>query len=167
MVRFWWNLVFRTNTLQTKIAPIFIEIGLFLVYELVHHKYEKLSDFNKIWCDFDLKCADSKYQVSSKSDHFWALSWSWNPQFWTYQPNFWICFITNIKIKLHKVMLQSKVAQTMFILLVASEFKMATTAELANGGQKYFTWLTCSMIGWIDISFKIIGDFEFRRLFVT
>ena len=38
---------------------------------------EKLSDFDKIWCVFGLKYDDSKYQVSSKSDHFWA--WFWLP----------------------------------------------------------------------------------------
>ena len=57
--------------------------------------------------------------------------------------------------------------QGMFILLVASEFKMAATAKQATGGQKYFAWLTYSMIGLIDISFKKISDFEFGRLFVT
>ena len=83
------------------------------------------------------------------------------PQFERYQLNFWIFFITNIKIKLCKVILKSEVAQGMFILLVASEFKMAATAKPAIRGQKYFAWLTYSMIGLIDISFKKIGDFEF------
>ena len=54
-----------------------------------------------------------------------------------------------------------------FILLVASEFEAAATAKRAIRGQKYFGWLTYSMIGLIDISFKKIGDFEFGRLFVT
>ena len=38
----------------------------------------KLSDFENIWCVIGLKCADCKYQVSSKSDHFSALFWLWN-----------------------------------------------------------------------------------------
>ena len=63
--------------------------------------------------------------------------------------------------------MKSEVAQGMFILLVASEFKMAATAERAIRGQKYFAWLTYSMVGLIDISFKKIGDFEFQSLFVT
>ena len=55
----------------------------------------------------------------------------------------------------------------MFILLVASKIKMAATVKRAIGGQKYFGWLTYSMVGLIDISFEEIGDFEFGRLFVT
>ena len=49
----------------------------------------------------------------------------------------------------------------MFILLVASKIKMAATAKRAIGGQKYFAWLTYSMIGLNDISFEKIGNFEF------
>ena len=44
---------------------------------------------------------------------------------------------------------------------------MAATAKPAIRGQKYFGWLTYSMVGLIDISFKKIGDFEFQSLFVT
>ena len=60
-----------------------------------------------------------------------------------------------------------EVTETMLILLVASEFKMAATAKRAIRGQKYFAWLTYSMVGLIDISFKKIGDFEFQSFFVT
>ena len=88
-------------------------------------------------------------------------------QFWRVCPHLWIFFITNIKIKLAKVTDQSEAPETMFILLVASEFKMAATAKPAIRGQKYFGWLTYSMVGLIDISFEEIGDFEFGRLFVT
>ena len=62
------------------------------------------------------------------------------PQFERYQLNFWIFFITNIKIKLRKVILKSEDAQIMFILLVASEFEEAATVERAIGDQKYFAW---------------------------
>ena len=88
-------------------------------------------------------------------------------QFWRVCPHLWIFFITNIKIKLAKVSLHLEVTETMFILLVASEFKMAATAKPVIRGQKYFGWLTYSMVGLIDISFKKIGDFEFGRRFVT
>ena len=44
---------------------------------------------------------------------------------------------------------------------------MAATAKRAIRGQKYFVWLTYSMVGLIDKSFKKIGDFEFPSLFVT
>ena len=54
-----------------------------------------------------------------------------------------------------------------FILLLASEFEAAATAKPAIRGQKYFGWLTYSMKGLIDISFREIGDFEFGQLFVT
>ena len=54
-----------------------------------------------------------------------------------------------------------------YISLVNSEFKMAATAKPAIRGQKYFGWLTYSMVGLIDISFKKIGDFQFGSLFVT
>ena len=70
-------------------------------------------------------------------------------------------------MKLRKVTLRSEAPQIMFILLVASEIKMAATAKRAIRGQKYLTWLTYSMVGLIDISFKKIGDFEFRQGFVT
>ena len=59
------------------------------------------------------------------------------------------------------ILKKSEVAQGKFILLVTSDFKMAATAKLAIRGQKYFRWVTFSMIGLIDISFKKIGDFEF------
>ena len=62
------------------------------------------------------------------------------PQFLRFQPHFWIFFITNIKIKLRKVILKSEDAQIMFILLVASEFEEAATVERAIGDQKYFAW---------------------------
>ena len=78
-----------------------------------------------------------------------------------------LLIITNLNLKLRKVTLKSEAPQGMFILLVASEFKMAATAKPAIRGQKYFAWLTFSMIGLIDISFKKIGDFEFHALFVT
>ena len=54
-----------------------------------------------------------------------------------------------------------EVAQGKFILLVTSDFKMVATAKPAIRGQKYFGWVTFSMIGLTDISFKKIGDFEF------
>ena len=65
------------------------------------------------------------------------------------------------------ILKKSEVTLKKFILLVNSEFKMAATAKPAIRGQKYFGWLTYSMIGLSDISFKKIGDFEFPPLFVT
>ena len=59
------------------------------------------------------------------------------------------------------ILKKSEVTLKTFILLVNSDFKMAATAEPAIRGQKYFGWVTFSMIGLIDISFKKIGDFEF------
>ena len=59
------------------------------------------------------------------------------------------------------ILKKSEVTQIKFILLVASDFKMAATTKPAIRGQKYFGWVTFSMIGLIDISFKKIGDFEF------
>ena len=59
-----------------KNAPNFIEIRLFLDVYYAFEITRKLSDFNKIWCVFGLRCADFKSQVSSKSDHFSALFWS-------------------------------------------------------------------------------------------
>ena len=102
---------------------------------------------------------------------FWAKKvdffLSWSAHFTPLSPHFWIFFITNIKIKLAKVSLKSEVPQGMLVLLVASKIKMAATAKRAIGGQKYFGWLTYSMIGLNDISFEKIGDFEFHQLFVT
>ena len=63
--------------------------------------------------------------------------------------------------------LNSEVTLKKFILLVNSEFKMAAMAKPAIRGQKYFGWLTYSMVGLIDMSFKKIGDFQFGSLFVT
>ena len=65
------------------------------------------------------------------------------------------------------ILKKSEAPQGKFILLVASDFKMAATAKPAIGGQKYFGWLSFSMKGLIAISFKKIGDFQFRSLFVT
>ena len=59
------------------------------------------------------------------------------------------------------ILKKSKDPLNKFILLVASDFKMAATAEPAIRGQKYFGWATFSMIGLIAISFKKIGNFEF------
>ena len=59
------------------------------------------------------------------------------------------------------ILKESKVPENKFILLVTSDFKMAATAKPAIRGQKYFGWLTYSMVWLIDISFKKIGDFEF------
>ena len=64
------------------------------------------------------------------------------------------------------ILKKSEAPQNLFILLVISNFKMATTAKPAIRGQKYFGWVTFSMIGLIDINFKKIGDFEFHSLFV-
>ena len=65
------------------------------------------------------------------------------------------------------ILKKSEAPQNLFILLVVSNFKMAATAKPAIRGQKYFGWLTYSMIGLNDISFEKIGDFEFHPLFVT
>ena len=65
------------------------------------------------------------------------------------------------------ILKKSEAPQGKFILLVASDFKMAATAEPAIGGQKYFGWVSFSMKGLIAISFKKIGDFQFHSLFVT
>ena len=65
------------------------------------------------------------------------------------------------------ILKKSEAPQGKFILLVASDFKMAATAKPAIGGQKYFGWLSFSMKGLIAISFKKIGDFQFHSLFVT
>jgi hypothetical protein len=92
---------------------------------------------------------------------------SWIAHFTPPSPYLWIHYIADIKSKLRKVTLKSEVALDMFILLVASKIKMAATAKRAIGGQKYFGWLTYSMIGLNDISFEKIGDFEFHQLFVT
>ena len=128
---------------------------------------EKLSDFDKNWCVFGLKCDDSKYQVSSNSDHFWALFWLPIGQFVRYQS---VTRRTNLL--LHKFSPRENGFPIghdtkKFTLLLASKFDAAATAKPAIRGQKYFGWLTNSMIGLIDISFKKIGDFEFGRLFVT
>ena len=50
---------------------------------------QEWSDFNEIWWNFGLKCYDPKYQVSSKSDHFWALFWLPISQFARSQSETW------------------------------------------------------------------------------
>ena len=65
------------------------------------------------------------------------------------------------------ILKKSEAPQGKFILLVASDFKMAAIAEPAIRGQKYFGWLSFFMKGLIAISFKKIGDFQFHSLFVT
>ena len=60
-----------------------------------------------------------------------------------------------------KTVFESVITLIEFILLVASEFEVATMPKPAIRGQKYFGWLTYSMLGLIDISFMKIGDFEF------
>ena len=161
MIQFQRNLIFRISTLQTKNAQNCIVIGQFLNSKLVRNKHQKLSDHNKILSVFGLKCADSKYQVSSKSDHFWAIflsgSASWGrlcPEILTY-----LSFCKNIYML--GIFKKSEVAQGKLILLVVLDFKMAAIAKPAIRGQKYFGWVTFCMIGLIDISFKKIDDFEF------
>ena len=95
MVRFWWKLVFLISTLQTKNAPNIIKIGRFLIAKLVPLKIEKLSDFDKIWCVFGLKCGDYKYQFSSKSDNFSAIFWPWIINQEECHPKFLIFFFTH------------------------------------------------------------------------
>ena len=75
----------------------------------------------------------------------------------------------HIKRKRGVFILKSGLVQRLIEMgvLVASDFKMAATAKPAIRGQKYFGWLTYSMVGLIDISFKKIGDLQFGSLFVT
>ena len=76
-------------------------------------------------------------------------------------PEILIFFSLSKNIYMLGILKKSEVALKKFILLVNSEFKMAATAKPAIRGQKYFGWLTYSMVGLIDMSFKKIGDFEF------
>ena len=84
-------------------------------------------------------------------------------------PNLKLGKITYFCISFHhaKTVFESVITLIVFILLAASEFEVAATPKPAIRGQKYFGWLTYSMLGLIDISFKKIGDFEFGWLFVT
>ena len=60
------------------------------------------------------------------------------PQFWFAKLFLLICFITHVKTKVCKVALTQVTPLNVFILLVASDFKMAATAKPAIRGQKYF-----------------------------
>ena len=128
---------------------------------------EKLSDFDEFCSVFGLKCDNSKYQVSSQSNHFWA--WFWLPirQFKRSQSVTWSNNLLLYKFSPHKNGFPIGYDIKKFILLLASELEAAATAKRAIRGKKYFGWLTYSMKGLIDLSFKKIGDFEFGRLFVT
>ena len=61
---------------------------------------QKLSDFDKIYCVFALKCAYKKYQFSSKSGHFLALFWPWIANQDKCHPKFLIFFFTHWNMKM-------------------------------------------------------------------
>ena len=132
MVRFWRNLIFKISTLQTKNTPNFIEIGQFWGYfkSILHIK--KKSDFNKTWCVFGLKCADLKYQVSSKSNHFSALFWSWIANERYSYPENLIFFFTHRSMKMGQVWKKSVTTIMELILLCTLKYRVWPHAHMGK-----------------------------------
>ena len=138
MVRFWWKLVCAITTLQTKIAPNFIEIGWFFICFHFEFRHLKLSDFNKIWCDFGLKCGDCTHQFSSKSDHFLALFWSWIAHQRCLQSQKLVFWISHWLMKKAWVWKKSVMTFTGLILLCRLKFRVWPYAHMGGLRPKIF-----------------------------
>ena len=129
IVRFWWKLVCTITTLQTKIAPNFIKIGWFFICFHFEFRHLKLSDFNKIWCDFGLKCGDCTHQFSSKSDHFLALFWPWIAHQGYCQPQILIFSFTYHFVKMGWVWKKSVITLHELILHCSSNFRVGSNSR--------------------------------------
>ena len=91
-----------------------------------------MSDFNKIWWDFGLKCADLKYQVSSKSDHFSALFWLWIANERYSYPENLIFFFTHRSMKMGQVWKKSVTTIMELILLCTLKFRVWPHAHMGK-----------------------------------
>ena len=76
-----------------------------------------------------------------KVTFFWSDSASWV----RVSAEILIFFLLCKSIYMLGILKKSEVTQIKFILLVASDFKMAATTKPAIRGQKYFGWVTFSM----------------------
>ena len=95
-------------------------------------KNKKLSDFNKIWCVFGLKCGDCTHQVSSKSDHFLARFWSWIANKRYSYPKNLIFFITHRSMKMGQVWKKSVTTIMELILLCTVKFRVWIHAHMGK-----------------------------------